>query len=353
MAGPVDALLEAAADGVDSAWLSVTPENGRYAVSVGGERYEGLSRDGLRDVAGEHAESVAEWFFWERVAPGSEHGRAFLRWLEGAELSVAQRREALGAGRSRTWGQLRLRVELDGAGRRVYEVRHVDDADANAETLETHTDPADARHLGTYDEDGRYRPLSTAPTLQPGWVFPGLGAAELVRTVDFFYPATVANWYREREGKLDVSHWQETAQRQTGIYDVVGELEGEALEWVTEACCVDSQCLKRREWDEREGRELSTPRGDGAFPCREPCSLVIAAAREWAMLEREETRTYEFELTPAEKAQVETIVDAVADGRAGSVREADVGDGANRYRARFLRAKRFEDGRLPEPSGDE
>ena len=33
----------------------------------------------------------------------------------------------------------------------------------------------------------------------------------------------------------------------------------------------------------------------------------------------------------------------MADGRTDEIREADVYDGANRYRARFLRAKRFDD----------
>jgi hypothetical protein len=110
---------------------------------------------------------------------------------------------------------------------------------------------------------------------------------------------------------------------------------------------VDSQCLKRRAWDRNEDEKLDAPRGEGEFPCREPCSLVVAAARKWTKLEEEATQTYEFELTPSEKAQLEAIVDAVADSRIDEIREADVYDGANRYRARYLRAKRFdEEGRL-------
>jgi hypothetical protein len=147
----------------------------------------------------------------------------------------------------------------------------------------------------------------------------------------------------EREGELDVTGWADTAQRQTGIYGVAQELPEQAVEWATRACCVDSQCLKRREWDIDEDQPLETPRGDGEFPCREPCSLLIAAAREWATLEREETRTVELELTPSEHEQLEEIVDAVAEGRVDEIREADVDDGANRYRARYLRAKRFAD----------
>jgi hypothetical protein len=121
---------------------------------------------------------------------------------------------------------------------------------------------------------------------------------------------------------------------------------------------VDSQCLKRREWAFDDERSLDADPGEGAFPCREPCSLVVAAARKWTTLEREESRTYEFELTPSEKEQLEAIVDAVADGRVDEIREADVYEGANRYRARFLRAKRFDEhgnlsGTPTEPATDE
>ncbi|MFC6726629.1 DR2241 family protein, partial [Halobium palmae] len=193
----------------------------------------------------------------------------------------------------------------------------------------------------------RYRPLKTAPTLRRGWLFTDLSGAELVDCVDAFYPATVANWYREREGDLDVTDWTETAERQTGIYDVIDELDREAVERIAASCCVDSQCLKRRQWDYDEESELAAPRGDEAFPCREPCSLVVAAARKWTKLEREESRSYEFELTPSEKEQLEDLIDAVADDRIDEIREADLKEGANRYRARYLREKRVDaDGTL-------
>jgi hypothetical protein len=117
----------------------------------------------------------------------------------------------------------------------------------------------------------------------------------------------------------------------------------EHVNWVAEACCDDSQCLKRREWDYDEGTPLDVDGGDGVFPCREPCSLVIAAARRWTRIEAEDERTYEFDLTPSEKEQVEAIIDTVADGRAGEIREADTKEPANRYRARFLRAKRLDE----------
>lgn len=339
----ITALREAASDGpVDCDGLRVEHTADGYVFETTEHRYEDLDEEAFADVAAEHPQLVSNWQFWARDRPDAD--RAFLRWVEGAdERNVHERYDALGDGLSRSWGEVLVTAELGNGGERRYHLRHEDDADTDLAALETYDDPHDARSLVTYDDDGRYRPLKTAPSLPHGWAFTDLDGRGCTRTVDLIYPATVANWYREREGTLDVDHYRETAERQTGIYDIVDELPREAVEWLAEACCVDSQCLRRRMWDEDEETPLDVPRGDGEFPCREPCSLVIAAARTWTKLEQEESRTYEFELTPSEKEQLEELVDAVADGRVDEVREADVSEGANRYRARYLRAKLIDD----------
>ncbi|EMA50865.1 DR2241 family protein [Halococcus salifodinae] len=337
----LSALREAAADGVSCDGLRVERIGEEYTFATPEATHEGLDEESFDALAQENPWLVSNWHFW---AGASETRRAYCRWIERAdELGVRERYEALVEGLSREWGELLVTAGLGEDGERVYELRHVDDADTEPDALALHDDPLDAREIATADEDGRYRPLKTAPTLRRGWRFAGLDARDLVRTVEFFYPATVTNWFREREGDLDVTHFRETADRQTGIYQVVDELDEDGVENLAAACCVDSQCCKRREWDEDEETKLDVPRGDGAFPCREPCSLVIAAARQWAILENEESRTYEFELTPSEKNQIEDILGAVADGRTDEIREADVGDGANRYRARYLRAKRTDE----------
>ncbi|WP_101296690.1 DR2241 family protein [Halegenticoccus soli] len=374
-----DALLDAANEGpgvqFDGLYVHRGAEDydrlGGYTLGTPEEERTNLSESEFHAAAAARAEYVTNWYFWRHVVGGAErrggvegdaprhHRRAFLRWVERADdgdQTVPERYAALAGGVSREWGQLRVTATLGPAGERRYELRHVDDADASLDDLDAFDDPLAARDVATYDEKGRYRPLKTAPTLRSGWVIRNLDQRAVVQAVDAFYPATIANWNLERAGELDVSHWDETAERQTGIYDVVDELSGDAVDRIAESCCVDSQCLKRRMWDENEETELGPERGEGIFPCREPCSLVIAAARKWTTLEREEPRTYEFELTPSEKEQLEEIVDAVADGRIDEIREADVYDGANRYRARYLRAKRFdEEGNLSgtptEPDG--
>ncbi len=381
----VDALVSAAADGVSMDGLVVERTNGSFRLSTPATEPLELDRSALRDRLSEALDApttalddplaiyVSNWYHWtHRVDPTAN--RAFLRWCERAPPgeaadgarssppntlagsadpieSVADRYDALAAGIEREWGQLLLTARLDSdgdPGERIYDCRHVDDREAEPSSLTTFADPRAARELATEDAKGRYRPLSTAPTLVDGWQFVGLEPGALVSTVDFFYPATIPNWDRERRGELDVDHWIETAERQTGIYDVVDELPREAVEWMAEACCVDSQCLRRREWGYSEADALSVDGGDGQFPCREPCSLVISAARKWAIAESESDKRVTLELTTSELNQLSELVDAVADGRVDEIREADLNEGANRYRARYLRAKRFDEtGALP------
>ncbi|MXR50580.1 hypothetical protein GRX03_03015 [Halovenus sp. WSH3] len=342
MTAYVDALVETAPDGVSFDGLTVEFD-GAYTYRTPEVELTGLSEPELRELA-TGSPHVTNWYFWHAVAPQKDDRWAFLRWLEGDD-PVPERYDRLEAGRSTEWGQLHITVRLDGDGDRRYRLSHVDDAGADA--LERYDDPLDARELATYADDGDYRPLKTAPTLRTGWVFPDLGPEELIETVDFFYPATITNWHQERRGELDVSHWRETMARQTGMYGVIETWdrgEGhEHVEWVAESCCRDSQCLKRRVWQYDDETDLGTPGGDGPFPCREPCSLVVTAARRFTKLDAEQAQTYEFELTPSEKEQLEALVDAVADGEVDGVRDADLSDGANRFRARFLRARRFDD----------
>jgi hypothetical protein len=345
-----DALFEAVERSDDDPAVSfdgliVEHTDAGYTVETAEHHEAGRSEAELRNHPGV-GEYVTNWWYWRHVVETTDDARrAFLRQLERAdEKTVPDRYAALDDdGLTTTWGQLHLRTTVDDTGRRHYEIRHEADRDADADSLESYQDPLDARALTTTDAGGRYRPLKTAPSLVDGWRFADLGPQACVQTVEYVYPATVANWYREQTGDLDITHYRECAERQTGIYDMIEGLEPEAVDWVAQACCEDSQCLKRREWQYDEDHELEADGGTGPFPCREPCSLVVAAARKWTTLESETPRTYEFELTPSEKNQLEAIVEAVADDRIDEIREADVYEGANRYRARYLRAKRFDD----------
>ncbi|WP_345410652.1 DR2241 family protein [Haladaptatus pallidirubidus] len=274
-----------------------------------------------------------------------------MRWLEGTNHPVSERDNEpdTKSGIEKTWGELSITVRLIDAAEREYEVRHVEDRDEDSSALETYRDPTAVRDLSRFTDGGDYRPLRTAPNLPTGWSFETENPDELYRVVDWVYPAAVTNWNREREDALDVTHFVETADRQTGMYAEIGNIDEDALENAVAACCSDSQCLKRREWDASESEEIDVPRGDGEFPCREPCSLFVAAVREFLATERGDRENEfgdedepRFEQSERDADERPAFVDGTAES---SVRDGDVSDPANRYRARYRRAKRFAEER--------
>ena len=349
----------AGAVGTDPSFAGVIAERAREAFaspadvdnrsSGSGSRSPGRAKDGGDTETSEPESEVraAREAFLGRIEGGIDaDGAAF--W---GELLVSAEREAGAEERSST-----------GDGR-TYELRHAADEHADAASLDRHTDPYDTREIARFDDEGQYRPLKSAPTLARGWRLVGLDDRDLYRAVSGFYPASITNWYREQRGTLDVTHYAETAARQTGMYDPVDELEGKALDRAVEACCTDDVCLKRRVWESGEtdsdggseeasgeGREIDAPPGDGEVPCREPCSLFIAAAREFALAEREETesdgdRTQGEEteytaLTETDREDLDAILAGLTEREnVESVRPGEVSDPRNHYRARYLRAK--------------
>ncbi|MFB6194833.1 MAG: DR2241 family protein [Haloplanus sp.] len=192
-----------------------------------------------------------------------------------------------------------------------YELRHRADRGV-PETALTERGLDGFRSFVRTDDDGRYRPFAGEQSLPTGWVLSGLDAGDLLRAVATVYPASVETWADDP----DPVPYREVAVRQTGIYERVSNLSREALIDVTSAVC--GNCAKRRTWDESEDDALPVDRGDGALPCREPCSFLVAAARE-------------------------VLVDEPPDEQPPNHPDADVPPGdltdpANRYRVRYRRA---------------
>jgi len=239
----------------------------------------------------------------------------FVDWLEDGECT-----EETPAGKRRSWGELSLTAHNSG-----YDVRHTEDTGVPAEELEDNEDPMEAREIAKFDDEGGYRPMNGETTLPTGWVFPSLDPDALTEVVGQVYPASLENRYLELNDALDVIHWDETSERQTGIYADVDELTGEPLRCATEAFCA-SRCVKRREWEASEDERIDSE-SEGEFPCREACSLFVVGAREFVNQERGETEGQEAALgTPLEEEP----------------RRGELGDPANEYRKRYTASRQKE-----------
>jgi hypothetical protein len=247
-------------------------------------------------------------------------------------------------------GRLFLQVRLLSTAPGRYEVRHRRDTHRSLPSLGTVTnDPFAAREIAQASNQGEYRPLKTAPNLRQGWALGDLDARGLWTALDYLYPGCAAHWHAARTGTLRVTHWRETAGRQSGIYGSVKLLPDAAVRNAARACCADAVCLRRVAWQVDEQTPLGLVDDEGELrhpvvPCPEPCSLFVSLARKVLVLERSPRTEVPGlgALSAAETGQVREIVTAAAAGTLGGAREGDFDEPTNPRRMRYLAARLAE-----------
>ena len=276
--------------------------------------------------------------------------------LRGSHLpgGLAEARDALLAwvDEAGPEGRRFLEAHLARVAPGVYRVRHAEDAAEPPSALTLHTDPFDARDIAQVTAEGEHRPLKTAPTLRRGWSFEALDARGLWVALDYLYPACAAHWFAGSRGSLRVTHWRETAGRQSGMYSAVGLLDERAVRDTVRACCGDAVCLRQVAWGLDEANPTPLPTdpeeaagrsalSDAVVPCPEACSMFISLARKVLSVER--SAPVEIPglgpLRAGEVEQIREIVGAAAEGSLGAVREGDFDEPTNRRRVRYLAAK--------------
>lgn len=245
----------------------------------------------------------------------------------------------------RVFGEVRVARRSGG-----FTIHHRDDSPE--EVPEALTDPRAARELARLTGEGDYRPLKSSPNLKRGWRLDLAGDRELMTAMNYLYPAAVTHWHREREGRLEVTSFRENAGRQSGIYERIKYLSDEAVQNAAAACCSDEVCLKRTLWDVDEKTPLRAERGAGEIPCPEPCSVFVAFARKIRTFEKEEVYSDDDarKLTPSEKKDIATLVEAVAGGEVELAREAEFDEPLNVRRMRYRRLTLSP--KLEDSSGD-
>lgn len=259
---------------------------------------------------------------------------------------VAEARRALAAwvDEAGDAGRTFLQAHLRRVGNGRYAVRHHRDLHRSIESLEwVSADPFLAREIAQTTSSGEHRPLKTSPTLKQGWALEDLDAAGLWTALEYLYPAAAVHWHAGRGGTLRVTHWRETAARQSGIYGAVQLLHDNAVRNAVRACCGDAVCLRRVAWDVDAATflgfaEEGPVHGDASVPCPEACSMFVSFARQVLELERAPRRDVPGlgALGEAEVAQVREIVSAAAAGTLGAAREGEFDDPTNLRRVRYL-----------------
>lgn len=209
-----------------------------------------------------------------RDGGSSAAASAFLRWFVdrgGPSGAVPSGGATEG---DRRWGELLVAVEPTDDGTTTYTLRHVADSGVPTASLDRIRQGAELRRRTRHTDLGPYRPLRTARTLPRGWYYETNDRRALVRAVSAVYPASIEHWAAARTGRLEPTSFEAVVDRQVGRYRDLDTLDDDTLERTVAACCGD--CVRRRAW---AAEALDAPPEPGSFPCPEPCSYLLEAAR--------------------------------------------------------------------------
>jgi sirohydrochlorin cobaltochelatase len=171
--------------------------------------------------------------------------------------------------------------------------------------LEIFRSAGDAIEIARYDDDGKYRPLKTAPNLRHGWRMELGTMEELKRALDHFYPGRMAVFVAWRGGQLRTTPLRETLDRQSGMYRIAAKIsDAQVDDLVADFCQSNGGCLRtifwKRDqsgtiastklpkqkfdpaWDQVQalGRTGSATRTTIPLLCQEACNLLVAACRK-------------------------------------------------------------------------
>ena len=181
-----------------------------------------------------------------------------------------------------------------------YELRHLEDRDAVAESLRL-IKLNEARLLTQYTAAGVFRPLKSAPTLQRGWRMVLAGDAELEAALSQLYPGAIADWHAVRKGSPPVTNFREYANRQSGMYRITAKLSDAQAARVITATCAKEFCLKRRLWTVA-GLAPDAAAEKSVVPCLEPCAILMESARKAMRMEQQGKTEAALKLAEDEEA---------------------------------------------------
>ncbi len=159
-----------------------------------------------------------------------------------------------------------------------YELLHAGDLGGDSAALHRLSSLEDLRELIRVDCDGNFRPLRAAPNLRAGWLFSAPDAGCLHLALDYLYPAELANWMMWKRHELPTTPWLETAERQTGRFRIVREIDdASAQELVADVC--QKNCLKKRLWSPVV-QDIAALAQEIPLLCPEACNYLVGRARE-------------------------------------------------------------------------
>jgi hypothetical protein len=171
-------------------------------------------------------------------------------------------------------GEIVIRAAEDNS----FHLLHRDDLESDPASLRGLSSLEDLRELIRLDRGDNFRPLRAAPNLRRGWLLHASDLRGLQLAFDYLYPAELANWALWRQSVLPATTWRETAERQSGRFRIVREIDEAGINELVAAHC-ESGCLKKRLWSP-VAQATVVPPHEIPLLCPEACNFLVGKARE-------------------------------------------------------------------------
>jgi sirohydrochlorin cobaltochelatase len=171
-------------------------------------------------------------------------------------------------------GQVAIRRTEDDS----YHLMHQADLDRDPSSLRILPAPEDLREVLRVDSESHFRPLRAAPNLQSGWLLHAPDLPSAILALEYIYPGELDNWTLWKHHNLPVTPWHETAERQTGRFRIVRDIDDASILDLTAQVC-DSGCLKRRLWSPA-AQDVAPASSEIPLLCPEACNCLVGKARE-------------------------------------------------------------------------
>ncbi len=202
-------------------------------------------------------------------SPSYDITQTLMRWLAAGKNLIGQ-----------------VRITSNDGG--TFTLQHAEDASLTS--LPTFSSPLHPREIARYDDDGKHRPLKTAPTLRHGWRLDLASIDDVVTALDFLYPAALGMAMEHAQEKLAAIPLRDLLGRQTGMYRFASSItDDDALTMIARHCDTATRCMRRITWPLSATQPLTGAASSKAdatsaadtipLLCMEGCCHLVSEAR--------------------------------------------------------------------------
>ena len=158
---------------------------------------------------------------------------------------------------------------------------HQKDRETSIEMLKELETAAEVREMTKLCEQGKHRPLKTAPGLKSGWFISQPDAESFLLFLDEIYPACFATTIHYFDDQIEPVPLRKTLERQSGMNEGAKDITANQANQILRDTCAQG-CLRKVAWPLDDSCPVSRLRMSErriSLVCTEACSIFVSEAQ--------------------------------------------------------------------------